>query len=177
MSLFDSDERDDGRHAALVHTFALVTSATAAIRVLQAIRERQNGRDPSDQEAPLQAAAGLSESVRALTELLHPQVIVSAIAADEPNPDERVQFVRRFDQLHRALEAGSLMHRVHQRLLSLYPAVPAETIEEARVLQLELAASASVDGPDMAEETAQLLLRTHAFAARLDRLQHAFFSA
>ena len=177
MDQFEFDERDDGRHAALVHTFALVSSATAAIRVLRAVRERQDGRDPSDQEAPHLAAEGLAESIRALLDLLHPQIIASAVELDEATTDDRVQFVRRFDQLHRALEAASLVHRVHQRLLSLYPAVPEEVVEEARALQLELAAVASTEGTEPPQETVRLLLRTHAFALRLDDLHHAFFSA
>lgn len=173
----DSDLPEDGPHAALAHTFALVSAASAAVRVLKAVRDRRDGRDPSDQEAASDAADALNASVRELEALLIPVFVSSAVSADDSQSNQGVRLVRHFDRLHRAWEAASLLHRIHQRLLSLYPAVPETLVEEARVLQQDAAAAADCEVDEAPPHSGPLFERIHAFLVRLETFMGGIFSA
>ncbi|HEX7071695.1 MAG TPA: hypothetical protein VF190_12855 [Rhodothermales bacterium] len=172
-----SNPSQDGRQTALVSTFALLSAAMAAVRVLRSVRERREGRDPSGQETPADATLALAASVEALQDLLLPVLITAAVSADDPEIDERARLIRRFDEMHRAAEATVLLHRIHQRLLSLYPAVPEQVVEEARILEGALSEVAAGDGPGNDSNMLVPFERAHAFCARLQPLLRANFSA
>lgn len=121
--------------ASLVQTFALLGTASAAARVMQAVSERRAGRDPSDQEDLDDARRHLLQSARDLQDLLFPLLVGAVSGPADCQDDERTAIVKRFEELHRLAEASSLLHRIHQRLLSLYPGVSEELLEEARDLR------------------------------------------
>ncbi len=54
-----------------------------------------------------------------------------------PEKDEVAPEVRVFEWLMHVVRARRLLHRVHQRLLSLYPAISEDLLERVRMLELE----------------------------------------
>ena len=112
----------------------MLSTLLTALEVRYRTSERQAGRDPADQEEPSVAKAYLSEGVADLEDLLM-QLSSSAAITAAHDEDYLVAAVRRFDDLMMLNQAGVLLHSIHQRLLSLYPAVREALIEETRLLQ------------------------------------------
>ena len=96
----------------------------------------------------------------------------SAAGAPEEASARRVAAVRRFDVLMKLRRTGRLLHGAHQRLMSLYPAVSGELVEEARRCQgalAELSEGSNVAGDPFGEPMALFLQRLLSFAAWLER--------
>lgn len=116
---------------------ALFASLSTAVEVSSAIRDRRRGRDASAQEADSEAFSYLSTALPALRIQLirlRVQVGVGLNGADGAS-----SVLRRFPELLMLLNCARMMHRIHQRLLSLYPGVSAERIEEVRLLETDAA--------------------------------------
>jgi len=127
-------KQEENQEAALLQTVAMLSTLLTALEVRFRTSERRAGRDPSDQEEPLVAKAYLGEGVADLEDLLM-QLSTSAAITANHDEDYIVAAVRRFDDLMMLNQAGVLLQSIHQRLLSLYPAVREALVEEARLLQ------------------------------------------
>jgi hypothetical protein len=119
--------------AALLRTMTLLATLTAAAEVKLSITDRKAGRDPSSQESDAVATTYLLEAedeVRRTLLLLRTSMVV---AQRESNADAIAVNIRRFNDLTRIQRLGHLLQRIHQRLLSLYPRIPEDRVEAARL--------------------------------------------
>ncbi len=110
----------------------LLSTLRTASDVRRAMAERRAGRDPSGQEDSQPVRAYLRAALPSLRGLLS-RLRVSLII----DRDERTAFVQAFENRLTLAHLARELHIVHQRLLSLYPAVPEALVEEARMRQQE----------------------------------------
>ena len=167
MTDYNTEQGDERARASLVQTLTLISSASTATRVMRAVVDRRKGVDPSEQEVPDQATTGLRASLDELQALLVPVLVASAVV-DAEELEERPRLIRHFDELQRLAEVVILMHRVHQRLLSVYPQVADDVVEEARALHKEAVEAADQFG-DCEEAIRPLLVRILDFTLDLER--------
>lgn len=126
---------------------ALVASARTALAAARAVADRRAGRDASMQEAPSTAAADLAVLVADLGTMAVQVRLRATVAAPEAQAARlALAFETRLllADLTRALRTG------HQKLLSLYPAVDAETVEAARLLAADAEREATAEEPNLA---------------------------
>lgn len=166
---------------------ALLATLQTAWTVKGAIGERRAGRDPAAEQPAEDARAYLADAARELTRL-HMQLLMAKVQAarrspsngeapagdeDAEPPARRVAVVRQFDVLMKLRRTDRLLHGAHQRLMSLYPAVSEELVEEARRCRGELAELNEVGGVPgeghFGEPLALFLQRLLSFAAWLER--------
>ena len=133
--------------AALLRTMTLLASLNAAAEITFGMRERKAGRDPSFDEHASVALPVLQEELQSLKTLafqLQSSIAIARKAAEnqvqgeetgEATGEPSAEPVNRFIDLMRLQKAGSALQSIHQRLLSLYPAVDEDLAEEARVLK------------------------------------------
>jgi len=119
---------------------SLLASLRTAVEVCQALALRREGRDPSEQEAPAPARAHLREARHELRQLTTHLRISTVIERGE-----ETALVQAFEDRMLMAQAARLLHLVHQRLLSLYPDVPAALVERSRRLQAEAARLAAAE--------------------------------
>ncbi len=117
----------------LFRIMTLIASVNAAMNVKQSVLDRRAGQDPTDQEddhvvRPFLLSA--QDEMRGILVHLRASLIFSQ--HEEGQAIERN--VRRFSDLTRLHKLSHTLHRVHQRLLSLFPQISEELIEEARIL-------------------------------------------
>lgn len=128
----DALSQDDARaEAAVWQALVLYSTLSTAADVWQEASERRAGRDPSDQEAEavvrpyLRQAAG---TVQARLMHLH----AARLRTQEAGPVAAL--VRRYHALMALRRVVHEMRVIHRRLLSLYPAVTEQLVEEIRLL-------------------------------------------
>lgn len=127
---------------AALHAMTLVASLRAAATAGRAISDRRAGQDPSEQEdvAPvrdwLTAAGG-----RIAGRLVHLRL---RLVVGEPD-DERTRLVRAFEDHVLLADLALDLRTAHQKLLSLYPAVPETLVEAFRRSHVEAADLAEGD--------------------------------
>ena len=125
---------DDPRtEAAVWQAMVLFSTLSTATEVWNAAEERHAGHDPSTQEEAAFVRRYLREANGELQALLM-QLRASLVYADQADEGHVATLVRRFHDLSTLQRAARLLHVMHRRLLSLYPAVSEEVVEEARVL-------------------------------------------
>lgn len=113
---------------------ALVAAARTALNAARAIGDRRAGRDPSAQEAE----GSVREDLSALRTALHEQILRLRIRAIAPTPEAPVAaLAQAFEDRLLLDDFARAVRRSHQKLLSLYPAVPETVVEEARMLGVE----------------------------------------
>jgi hypothetical protein len=158
--LSEPHQRQDWSH------LALFASLSTAAEVAVAIRDRQADRDPSAQEADGAALSYLSRAVPELRQLLMRLRLLVAGRLDALEGTSPL--LRRFPELMLLLRASRLLHRIHQRLLSLYPAAGVDLIEGVRLL--EYAAAQLLQGRTTAWDRAvhALIEDGLAFTDRMD---------
>lgn len=122
--------------AAVADAMTLFTSLTTAAEVWAAVAARRQGRDPSGQEARETARAFLREARGELLALLV-RLSASLSQSERGRETHLATLVRRGSDLMLLQRAERLLHGMHQRLMSLYPEVPEEMVEEARRLRQE----------------------------------------
>lgn len=152
--------------AAILRSMALLATLSTAATVAQAAAERRAGRDPSAQEAEPVARPLLRQALREA----HPLLLrmQAALAYLRHQPEDRLPLlVRQFDLLLTLTRTARLLQTIHQRLLSLYPAIPAELAEEARQVQAAAEAQLAEDEADLEALTA-LVERTLVLLAWTD---------
>ncbi len=112
---------------------ALLATLSTASWLQKSIQERRAGRDPAALEPVEEARAFLERTLPELGNLFY-QLLTHAIYKEEAaiTPE-----VHAFERMMHILRVRRLLHRVHQRLLSLYPIVSEGVIESVRKLELE----------------------------------------
>lgn len=144
----------------------LLSTLSAAAEVRQASLERRAGHDPSTQEAAGFVRHYLLQALPELEELLMRLRLVQAYVRyrEEAQP---VALLRRFDALMTLRRTTRLLEVVHQRLLSLYPDVAEDLVEEARSLTEAARQGASLDAETFPDYLHTLLGRGLAFTGAL----------
>lgn len=145
------------------HALALVAAARTAAHASRHIADRRAGHDASDQQTDRDATSLLSDAVRSLAVSLV-RLRVRGAAAEPADPTAAL--VQAFEGRLVLDDVARAARLAHQALLSLYPAVDAETVEQARRLALDAEACATSDAPEAAGVTSNL-------AAWLDRFATA----
>lgn len=137
--------RDHTHPATAFHAVALAAAARAAVNATRAVSDRLSGRDPSEQEPEGPVRADL----RALRQALSERVVRLRLRVVAGAPEaEAAALAQAFGDRLLLDDTGALLRRSHQKLLSLYPAVDGEVVEEARVLAAEAARRAVADAYD-----------------------------
>src|SRR5690554_4310968 len=119
-------------NASQLRAFALLSTLRTASEVRHAMAERRAGRDPSGQEEGQPVRAYLRAALPSLRGLLS-RLRISLVV----ERDERVALVQAFEDRLTLARLARELHVVHQRLLSLYPDIPEQLVEEARLRQQE----------------------------------------
>lgn len=153
--------------AALLRTMTLLATLRTAAEVKLSISERKAGQDASAQESDDIASAYLEEaSDEVRTSLL--QLRTSIVIAQQEPGDGVLANVRRFSDLNQLHYLSHLLHRTHQRLLSLYPRISEELAEEARIVALQCDALAETEETGYFDEVETFIEQALQFMARLE---------
>lgn len=129
---------DSQGEAVVMQAVALYATLTAAAGVEVARLERRQGRDLSADEAAGVVRPALLAEQAALADVLL-RLQMSLVHPHRGAEGALARLVRRFDELVKRQQAERLLHRLHQQLLSLYPAISAEMVEAARQAAAEAA--------------------------------------
>ena len=148
MSQQSSHEAPDS--AAVLESMTLLATLSTATEVREAVQERRTGRDPAAQAPSDVATARLHEARRTLMDRLM-QLVLGRLSLERLANDSLGHAVRHFDLLMKLRRAERLTKTMHQHLLSLYPDVSEELIEEARRVHDQLAGLAG--GAPVEEDT------------------------
>lgn len=130
------------------HALVLATTARTAVRAARAVADRRAGRDASAQEAPPDAAADLR---RLRDDLAGAAVQLRLRAATPPPADPEAQAVHVFETRVLLADVARALGVAHQKLLSLYPAVDADLVEQTRVLARDMASAIAEARPDLSD--------------------------
>ena len=152
--------------AAVLQTMVLLSTLATAAEVRHAALERRAGRDPSTQAALGVVRPALYRAGAELQEMLL-RLQAGLVHARSRPEDGTAALVRRYDALMLLHRTSGLLETVHQRLLSLYPAVDEALVEEARRLQGGSRALLEADDDRFLDALAPLLERTLAFTQNL----------
>ena len=141
--------------AAVLESMTLLATLSTAATVRESVAQRRAGRDPSAQEPAGRAAARLRNTGDALMDLLM-EMALSRVPLEQRDEEPLPHAVRHFDLLLKMRRAERLTQAAHQHLLSLYPDVSEELVEEARRTHDEIerfldAAPAEADGPHLSD--------------------------
>lgn len=117
--------------AAVLESMTLLATLSTAATLRESVAQRRAGRDPSAQAPPDQAAARLQNAGQTLMELLM-QMALSRVPLEQRDEEPLPHAVRHFDLLMKMRRAERRTQAMHQHLLSLYPEVSEELVEEAR---------------------------------------------
>ncbi len=171
--------------AALLRTMTLLASLNVASELAFGMKERKAGRDPSTDEQEEILMPILRAELDTLNLLFFQ--LQSSLALSDPNADlnmagenDAVQSretrlpdaepVHRFIDLIRLQKSTLALQRVHQRLLSLYPAVDEHTAEEARRLKNRCEALADAEAAQFTTSLESFLNEARPFVRKLSRL-------
>ena len=135
----DSFDTDPRAEAAVFQAASLLSVLTSAAEVWHGAKERRAGRDPSAQEDAAVVQPYLRQAQRELQEMLM-RLQINLAHAEQTREDTVTVLVRRFDSLLTLGRLARLVQTIHQRLLSLYPDVREDLVEEARHVQAEATA-------------------------------------
>lgn len=160
------DDADTPTTDALLRTMALFATLSTAAEVWHAARERRAGRDPSGQEQPGPVLTYLAEVRPALDGHLM-RLQAELVYAHHHEDDHEATFVRRFEHLMTLRHVARTLQTVHQRLLSLYPAVDEALVETARALQGRAEALIDTEADAFFEALGPFLRRALAFTTDL----------
>jgi hypothetical protein len=159
----DSDAPQPKEHAVLQSMTLLATLSTAE-DVRSAIAERRAGRDPSAQEPQAVAVSYLRSAASDLQELLM-QLLLSHVNLRYDHDEELALAVRHFDERMKLRRIVRLLKGMHQRLLSLYPDVSEQLVEEARTVHRDAEALLDSDVEPFVDELGLVLERGLSLAA------------
>lgn len=149
--------------SAALYTFALAAALRTALGVSRGIAARRAGHDPSEEEPEAPVRLYLREAAGRMTSLV---LRLRLHAASGAPADPHAALVRAFEGRIALADVAEELRVAHQKLLSLYPAVP-ETLVEA-VRQRHHEALTLVDDPTL---DAPLGLFSERLADTLDRLR------
>ncbi len=142
----EAERHDNPREeAALLQAMVMLASVTTAASVYHAGLERRAGRDPSGQEAEAPVRHYLETALPDLQADLM-RLTAGAMQAAKGEEGRIAAAVRHFDALLVLRRVNGTLHTMHQRLLSLYPAVSEYVIEEVREVHGASRGLLDVDG-------------------------------
>jgi len=127
----DSSADDSPKSAAVLESMTLLATLSTAAEVRNHVHDRRTGRDPAAQTPTDVATARLHNVREELMDVLMGLLLGQAAAAPPEGPD-LAEAVRHFDLLLKLRRVERLTKTMHQHLLSLYPNVSEELVEEAR---------------------------------------------
>ena len=154
--------------AVVLRTMALFATLSTATEVLHAFAERRAGRDPSAQEPVRVVRPYLWTTSRELDRMA--MQLQGALAHAEHSPEARIAaLLRRFESLITLRRIARLLNVVHQRLLSLYPEVSEDCVEQARHLTGQADALIETDDHTYLAETPLFLADTLHFTRQMRR--------
>ena len=130
------------------HAMTLVAAIRAAYGTARSIADRQAGREPSAQEPEGVARLDL-DALRAEAAALVVQLRLRAITGAPES--EAAALAQAFEDRVLVDDLGGVARRAHQKLLSLYPAVPEGVVEEARRLAVAAAEETEADHPALGD--------------------------
>lgn len=162
MNRNDSSSR--AKDCAVLQTMTLLATLSTAEEVRSAVAERRAGRDPSAQEPQQVAVPYLRAAASELQELLM-QLLLSHVNIRYDHDEELATVVRHFDERMKLRRIVRLLQGMHQRLLSLYPDVSEELVEEARVVHRDAEALLESEVENFVEELGAVLERGLSLAA------------
>lgn len=141
--------------AAVLESMTLLATLSTAAEVCESVAERRAGRDPAAQEPTDRAAVRLRNAGRKLMDLLM-QLALGRVPLTQQGEERLAHAVRHFDLLLKLRRVERLTQKMHQHLLSLYPDVSEELVEEARRVHDEVArfletAPSNPDGPPLSD--------------------------
>lgn len=123
----------DREHSAFVRSLVLMSTMSTAADVVFGMSERRHGSDPTTEEGPEVVRSYLRLAADELDELLVSLQAGRALAHAALSPSS--PFARNLNEVLLLNRLARLFHGIHQRLLSLYPSVPEELVEQARILE------------------------------------------
>jgi len=124
--------------AAVAEALTLFSTLATAADVWHSISERQAGHDPTTQEGEAWVRPYLRAARRELRSvLLELHASLAHAHVTTPTNDRSTRLVRHGSELMLLQRAARLLQPMHQRLLSLYPRVAENLVEDARTLQTE----------------------------------------
>lgn len=124
----------DREENALVRSLVLMSAMSTAADVVFGMSERRRGHDPTAEESPDVARPYLRAATDELYEHLLTLRAGRALRGDDA-ASRTVRLARRVNEVLLLNRLVRLFHGIHQRLLSLYPSVPDELVEQARILE------------------------------------------
>ena len=154
--------RDHTHPASAFHAVALVAAARAALNAARAVADRRAGRNASEQEPEGHVRADLADLRADLADQVVRLRLRAAVGAPEPRAAALAQA---FEDRVLLDDTARTLARIHQKLLSLYPAVDAPLVEAVR--QLAQAAGARAVADDHDRELASFAGRLAGLADRL----------
>jgi len=125
--------------AAVLQSMTVLATLSTAAEVRDAVDERKMGHDPSAQAPHDIAEARLRDAGETLMGLLM-QLVLGQASIDPSEDPDLANVVRHFDLLMKLKRVERLTQTMHQHLLSLYPCVSEALVEEARVVNEDVAA-------------------------------------
>jgi hypothetical protein len=136
---------------------AVVAAAVVATASdwMAGVRARKSGRDPAALEASEDALSGLQSDQSNARTLAHRIRLLEG----EDGVAEAGVAVRKVGALIHVSRLGPVMHRIHQRLLSLYPLVDEMLVEQARQAEawVDACAGGELPAAEMARRIDDLL--------------------
>ena len=138
----DSTSESGPDSAAVLESMTLLATLSTAAEVREAVQDRRRGRDPAAQAPSDVATARLHEARQSLMDLLM-QLVLGQVPLERHEEHTLGHAVRHFDLLMKLRRAARLAKTMHQHLLSLYPEVSEELVEEARHVHRHLATLSS----------------------------------
>ena len=137
--------RDHTHSATAFHAVALVAAARAALGASRAIGDRRAGRDASAQEPE----ADVRRDLAALRAELAAQTVRLRLRTAAGRPSgAAAALAQAFEDRVLLDDVGRTLARVHQKLLSLYPAVSEGLVEAVRQWAAEAARRATAGAYD-----------------------------
>ena len=132
-------DEDGTEENTAVRSIVLMSTLATAADVMHGMSERRHGRDPSAQEDEEVAATFIRAAAIELKDHLL-ALRASRVLSDDDDAAQSVRISRRMNEVMILNYIARLLHVVHQRALSLYPALSEELVEEARILHGECTA-------------------------------------
>ena len=137
--------RDHTHPASAFHAVALVAAARAALHTAVSVADRRAGRDPSAQEAEGPVRLDLDALRADLGDHVARLRLRAAVGAPE---GRAAALAQAFEDRVLLDDTARTLARVHQKLLSLYPAVDAPLVEAVRQSAQAAGARALADDYD-----------------------------
>lgn len=168
MSSLPGSSEQNFIESSLLQIMTLLATLSAAREVKFRFEERKAGRDPSHQEDESFVRAYLLEAEDELRVIVL-DLRASFLLYEDERHDVISYSVRRFNDLSQFHHLSGLLQHIHQRLLSLYPNVTEELVEEARLLSITSNHLISEEGTHFLEAASRFLDRSLAFCDSLLR--------